>query len=53
MMIGFPDMGRFAVYIWTAWGVAGSLMLVIWALSARFLRSQSALVAMLEATPEE
>lgn len=52
-MSEFPDMGRFALYIWTAWGIAGGLMLIIWALSARFLRAQSALAAMLESAPEE
>lgn len=52
-MTGFPDMGRFAFYIWTAWGIAGGLMLVIWVLSARYLRTQSALVTSLESNLEK
>lgn len=52
-MSELPDMGRFAVYIYAAWGIAACSMLAIWALSARFLRAQSALVAALESAPEK
>lgn len=42
-------MGGFAAYVWPAWGIAGGLLLAIWAISLRNLRRQGALAAALEA----
>lgn len=39
----------YAAYIWSAWGIAATLMLAIWGLSMRELRHQAALLAGLEA----
>jgi heme exporter protein D len=44
----FP-MGDFAAYIWSAWGIAGALLLAIWRTSDGLLRRQMALLATLEA----
>lgn len=39
----------FSAYIWTAWGIAGALLLAIWRTSDSLLRRQAALLAKLEA----
>jgi heme exporter protein D len=42
----------YAAFIWTAWGIAGALMLAIWGSSASMLRRRRAQLAMLETGPE-
>ncbi len=42
-------MDGYAAYVWSAWGIAGLLMLAIWSASAGLVRRQAALLATLEA----
>ncbi len=43
----YMAMDGYAAYIWSAWAIAGALMLALWAASARTLRRQAALLAAL------
>ena len=45
---GFVWIDGYWGYIWSAWGIAGALLLAIWAASARMLRRQQALLAALQ-----
>jgi len=48
-MAEYMAMDGYVAYIWSAWSIAGLLLLAIWATSARKLRYQAALLAQLEA----
>lgn len=45
----YTAINDFSAYIWSAWGVAGALLLAIWRASDGLLRRQTALLARLEA----
>lgn len=49
-MAEYMAMDGYVAYVWSAWSIAGLLLLAIWATSARLLRDQTALLARLEAS---
>ncbi|MFZ5836489.1 MAG: heme exporter protein CcmD [Pseudomonadota bacterium] len=52
-MAEYMAMDGYAAYIWSAWTIAGLLLLAIWAASARELRHQASLLARQEAAPPD